>query len=346
MTATKEWDQDIITTSAGGSFTYTNIEEPCDAYNLIGVDGSLVTGFTADYVDDEVDISIPSDWLMGDMYAWWKYNLTTQQGMKEFWKGITAEDEANFRIEPAIVDIFLDNLTAINTKQNDIRRIYRNAPNQYPVKNDGVTTGGGGLDVNWQDKVLATVVTVGGVNVITGDIGDIKPQIDTTLANTNRVDGLIENNGGDRFTQKALEEAPSGGGGSSDWTDPEKEQIRDALGVDGDKTAATGGQLQEKASEANATTNTNNIITEVQAVEGISETDFHNYQDSYANKDTYKADTTGLATQTDINNQTADIKGADDRDLTEVYDNTPDVNIDEQDIRNAMTIPATTPVQA
>ena len=34
-------------------------------------------------------------------------------------------------------------------------------------------------------------------------------------------------------------------GGSSDWTDPEKEQIRDALGVDGDKTTATGGFLQK-----------------------------------------------------------------------------------------------------
>ena len=35
-----------------------------------------------------------------------------------------------------------------------------------------------------------------------------------------------------------------GGGGEADWTSGEKEQIRDALGVDGDKTAATGGQLQ------------------------------------------------------------------------------------------------------
>ena len=29
-----------------------------------------------------------------------------------------------------------------------------------------------------------------------------------------------------------------------DWTAAEKEQIRDALGIDGDKTAATGGQIQ------------------------------------------------------------------------------------------------------
>jgi len=37
-------------------------------------------------------------------------------------------------------------------------------------------------------------------------------------------------------------EAP--GAGATDWTAGEKNQIRDALGVDGSKTAATGGQLQ------------------------------------------------------------------------------------------------------
>lgn len=35
------------------------------------------------------------------------------------------------------------------------------------------------------------------------------------------------------------------GGGTADWTAGEKEQIRSALGVDGTKTAATGGQLQD-----------------------------------------------------------------------------------------------------
>jgi hypothetical protein len=47
-----------------------------------------------------------------------------------------------------------------------------------------------------------------------------------------------------RYTANALEQAPAGGGGGSDWTAGEKEQIRDALGIDGTKTAATGGQLQ------------------------------------------------------------------------------------------------------
>jgi hypothetical protein len=35
--------------------------------------------------------------------------------------------------------------------------------------------------------------------------------------------------------------------GGTDWTSDEREQIRDALGVTGDKTSATGGQLQDKS---------------------------------------------------------------------------------------------------
>lgn len=40
---------------------------------------------------------------------------------------------------------------------------------------------------------------------------------------------------------------PPGDGGGSGWTDAEKAQLRDALGIDGDKSVAIGGQLQDLA---------------------------------------------------------------------------------------------------
>ncbi len=56
---------------------------------------------------------------------------------------------------------------------------------------------------------------------------------------------MIEDDAGTpRYTQTALEMAPGGAGGIADWTDAEREQIRDALGIDGDTTTAAGGQLQ------------------------------------------------------------------------------------------------------
>jgi hypothetical protein len=49
-------------------------------------------------------------------------------------------------------------------------------------------------------------------------------QLTAIETNTNRVDGLIENSVGDRFTSKALEQSPSGGGGGLD-----EQSLHDAL---------------------------------------------------------------------------------------------------------------------
>jgi hypothetical protein len=48
--------------------------------------------------------------------------------------------------------------------------------------------------------------------------------------------------------QSALVYTVATGGASGDWTTGEKSQIRDALGVDGAKVTATGGQFQTLAS--------------------------------------------------------------------------------------------------
>ncbi len=113
------------------------------------------------------------------------------------------------------------------------------------------------------------------------------------------------------------QEAQVDAGGAADWSAGEKENIRDALGVTGTKTTASGGQLQTidgkvdtvqadldspnqykadvsaLATEANATTNRTSIITEVNANEAkidIIQADL----DSPAQ---YKADVSALSTE-------------------------------------------------
>ncbi|MCH9835263.1 hypothetical protein K0U83_06350 [bacterium] len=120
-------------------------------YNAFGVDGSTLTQFTADYVNDEVDITVAADFNLSDLYAWWIYNLTTADGMREFFGGITAEDEGNILINSAVLSAFIDNTTATAIKQLDNRRIYR-ADGAYPVKMP--TSGGGGVDVVWRNRIL------------------------------------------------------------------------------------------------------------------------------------------------------------------------------------------------
>jgi hypothetical protein len=60
-----------------------------------------------------------------------------------------------------------------------------------------------------------------------------------------------------------------------------------------------------KTTELNATETAliaehNQTQTDISNIQGISETDFHNYQDSYGNKDTYKANVAGVSRPSDI----------------------------------------------
>jgi len=163
-------------------------------YNALAINGSAVTGFAADYVSDEVNVTIASDWYAADLYAWWCYNLTTSQGISDFFGGMTALDVGNFRINNATVNLYLDNTTSTNLKQLDNRRIYRDDA-AYPVK----SSGGGGMDVVWRNQILIAETGVSGLTA-----GE--------SATLTKLDTLTENVSGLRFTAKALEAAPSSSG--------------------------------------------------------------------------------------------------------------------------------------
>ena len=59
--------------------------------------------------------------------------------------------------------------------------------------------------------------------------------------------------------------------------------------VETDVASRTASQAVGFATEINATANKDEVITVIGNIEGISETDFHDYQDSYVNKADYKA---------------------------------------------------------
>jgi hypothetical protein len=134
------------------------------SYNTLAIDGSAVTGFTADYVDDEIDIVVGANFSLASLYAWWVYNTTTSQGISDFFGGVVAEDVANFKINFAVVNIFLDNTTTTEVFATDNRRLYR-ADGARPVKSP--TSGGGGIDVEWRETVLiANIESVIDTNIV------------------------------------------------------------------------------------------------------------------------------------------------------------------------------------
>jgi hypothetical protein len=142
-----------IFTDAGATFLNSQVDDT--VYNSYAIDGSIVTGFTADYVQDDVNLSMATNFTAANLYAWWTYNTTTEEGIREFFGGITALDVGNLRINTGTVSIFLDNTTSSFIYQADTIRLFR-SDNAYPART--TTTGGGGISVNWNTNVYVTGV--------------------------------------------------------------------------------------------------------------------------------------------------------------------------------------------
>jgi len=168
---------DATGTAAASGWSVTASQQPDTVYNALAIDGAAVTGFAADYANDELDVTVAANFNVSDLYAWYVYNLTTVQGIVEFCGGITAIDQANFRINNSVVDIHIDNATATNLRQLDNRRIFR-ADGAYPVK----SSGGGGIDVVWRNTILIAETGVSGLT----------SQESADLARINSVLNLVE----------------------------------------------------------------------------------------------------------------------------------------------------------
>ena len=146
--------------SANGIFaatgaTFLNVQADDPVYNSYAVAGSLVTGFQADYVQDDVNLLMMNSFYASNLYAWWVYNTTTAQGIREFFGGISALDTGNLRINHNVVNIVFDNGTPNFIVQMDSIRLFR-SDGAYPART--VTTGGGGISVNWQANVFVGTV--------------------------------------------------------------------------------------------------------------------------------------------------------------------------------------------
>jgi hypothetical protein len=152
-------------------------------YNALGVEGSTVTKFAADYINTEIDIVVGSDFTLDELFAWYVFNMTSENGIRLFFGAVTALDQANFVIDVSKADMLLDNLTAAMIIQNDIRRISR-SDGLYPVKRP--TTGGGGIDVRWRPDVLIAETGVSGLtpqeSALLAEIANIKAKTDALPA--------------------------------------------------------------------------------------------------------------------------------------------------------------------
>jgi hypothetical protein len=117
----------IETTGVFSSIGATFLVSPTSdtVYNNIGLDGSTVTEFSADYPNVQVDIN-DGDGVttIQRMYSWYRYNEMSSSGVANFFDGLMADDSANFKIDVSIINLLLDSVGAIPVMVGG-GRIYR-----------------------------------------------------------------------------------------------------------------------------------------------------------------------------------------------------------------------------
>ena len=258
-------------------FTFATVDAreyvfTCDgdpiAAGQVPATGRYVTGVVSGTVVERVEVDVPAilvdtDALETRLTALRAANLDEVTALR-----MAELDPANV---PADIDTLISRLTALRAANLDevtaVRMAELDAAN-LPADVDTLLSRLTALRAAALDEITA-------VRMAELDAANLPADIDTLLGrltairaglldNLTNLDALVSSRAapGDAMAltpaeRAAIDAALSAthgagswvGTSSQDWSGPEREQIREALGVDGTKTAATGGQIQEIAAD-------------------------------------------------------------------------------------------------
>jgi hypothetical protein len=179
-----------VATSTGWSSLAS--QEVDAVYSLNAINGSTVTELSGDFPNVQIDSNdADGETTVQRIYAWFSYIQTTEQGIRDFFEAMVAEDEVNYRVRSTVANLKLDNTIATPLMIVG-GRLYRD---------DGTTVIASTSNSIQLDPLKAYPVEVG--------TSGLTPTESATLA---ILGTLTEDVSGMRFTTKALEQAPSGGG--------------------------------------------------------------------------------------------------------------------------------------
>lgn len=200
-TAKLPFESSTIAASAGWSILAQQVANTI--YDVWDIDGSAQTQYSRDGVNIDVDINAGGSYSKKSLAAWWTWLLTTEDGIRDFWGAFTLEAANSIRQDVAVVDVLLQNTdvgTTVIFTDNDVRYYRSDLSIPYDT-----TPGFGSIFMDYAGVPL--VISTGGSALTPTESAHILG-LDTATVN-----GLIEDVGGNRFTAKALEESPAGGGG-------------------------------------------------------------------------------------------------------------------------------------
>ena len=189
-TYAQERTSKIITASSGGSILEEGDLLTDTITTGFALDGaSFEPDYSLDYTNDELDIDVSGNWSLASLMAYWKYKITEQSVMEQFWGAWEVREDGSFMNQVSVLSSYLD-LTSINDAiETTGRRIWR-SDSTRPVRSP--TTSGYAIDVAWREPV--TVVETGTSGLTTAEANTLE-----------KINTLTEDSGGIRFTAKSLE---------------------------------------------------------------------------------------------------------------------------------------------
>ena len=158
--------------ASASAFSFKASQQLDLVYNSNGIDGSSVTTLTADFPNVQVDVDDADGSVdVREIYARYVNIITTEEGIRQWFGGITALNAVNYQVNTAIADLTIQNV-GTNGVNLGVARIFRD---------DGA------------------IILAQGTAPITQDNGEfvqfIAPQVETATAgirkNTNLIPALL-----------------------------------------------------------------------------------------------------------------------------------------------------------
>ncbi len=292
---------------------FIDSQENLAAYGSLGFDGSTVDEYNIDLntghlqIDaDDTDCESTKKRLVAKYY----YLITTEVGIERFFNAIILEDEANAVIDRSITSLMIDNIgtCTLNLTDNEFR-LYTSDNSSWiqdpPTGGYGIISDSGKVYAVNQDQI-ETIVNA------------IKAKTDLFSFNTNNdVKATLDG-------EQVVASNMRGTDNANTTTPPTVSEVREGFNENDFKA-----DVSSLATEANATANTNSIISKVNANESkldiidtnvdsiledtnttipnqisglnnISTAEVYAEFTSGNNEDAFKADVSGLATQVSI----------------------------------------------
>lgn len=171
-----------VWSASGATFIISQPEDTI--YTAWGIDGSTVTEFALDGANIQIDANdvdgVSQKVRLG---AFYNYALTTEIGIRLFFGAMTFLSPAAIRVNDDVVDVYLDNTnasTALTFSDNDVR-LYKKSGETIIAASSKT------IHHDYNGVPDYSIITVGGVNVITGDIADIPDAVLSASAGSRTV---------------------------------------------------------------------------------------------------------------------------------------------------------------